>query len=128
MATILSKGYILPNTGDKGSTWFPALEHNITQLNNHIHDGITSEKVKTTNIEPVKYVLSGSWTEDLPNRRWYKELDLVDVNYADVVIVVKSAAGDQLLLDVTSVSGNAKKCRIYTNDQGLTNAVAHILV
>jgi hypothetical protein len=57
-----------------------------------------------------------------------KELDLVDVNYSDVVVMVKSSAGDQLLLDVKAVSGNDKKCRIYTNDQNLTNAVAHILV
>jgi hypothetical protein len=128
MATTLSKGYILPNTGDKGSTWFPALEHNITQLNDHKHDGTTSFKIPTTNVEAVKQTLAGPWVVDVADTRWYQELTLPnDANYSDVVIVVKSAAGDQLLLDVKAGS-TAKKYKVYTNDQGLTNAVAHILV
>jgi hypothetical protein len=128
MSITLSYGYKKPQTGDKGSSWFPDLEHDIQQLNDHTHNGVTSAKIPTTNISPVKYVLSGSWTEDLPNQRWYKELDLIDVNYSDVVIIVKNSVGDQLLLDVKPVTGQEKKCRIYTNDQNLTDAVAHILV
>jgi len=128
MSITLSYGYKKPQTGDKGSSWFPDLEHDIQQLNDHTHNGVTSAKIPTTNIGVVKQTLAGPWVEDVPSTRWYQELTLPnDANYADVVIVVKSAAGDQLLLDVKAGS-TAKKYKVYTNDQGLTNAVAHILV
>jgi hypothetical protein len=42
---ILSKGWKLPQTGDFGSIWFPAMEDNIQQMNSHNHDGINSEKI-----------------------------------------------------------------------------------
>jgi hypothetical protein len=43
---ILSKGWKLPETGDFGSEWFPALEDNIVQLNSHKHDGLDSEQIE----------------------------------------------------------------------------------
>lgn len=41
----LSKGWKLPETGDFGDVWFPALEDNINQSNTHKHDGLDSEKI-----------------------------------------------------------------------------------
>jgi hypothetical protein len=46
----LSKGYKLPETGDFGNEWFPALEDNITRLNAHNHDGTNSEKLNSSAI------------------------------------------------------------------------------
>ena len=39
----LSHGYEKPETGDKGSVFFPALEDNIQKLNDHNHNGLNSE-------------------------------------------------------------------------------------
>ena len=50
---ILSKGYKLPDTGDFGDTWFPALEDNINRINSHSHDGTNSEKLTTTSMEAI---------------------------------------------------------------------------
>lgn len=50
MATTLSYGYIQPQNGDPGSTWFPALNSNIAQLNSHNHDGVTSAQLASTSI------------------------------------------------------------------------------
>lgn len=47
---ILSNGYKLPETGDFGDVWFPALEDNITRLNGHNHDGSNSSKIPATSI------------------------------------------------------------------------------
>lgn len=42
MSSVLSYGYKLPATGDRGSTWFANLEDNITRLNQHSHNGTDS--------------------------------------------------------------------------------------
>lgn len=63
MATTLSYGYINPQNGDPGSTWFPALNSNITQLNNHNHDGVTSALLAATSITSGSVSIpSGSWS------------------------------------------------------------------
>lgn len=46
----LSKGYQLPQTGDPGNTFFPALEQNIQQMNSHKHDGVDGEKPNSKDI------------------------------------------------------------------------------
>lgn len=42
---VLSMGYKLPEAGDKGSVWFPALEDDIEQLNDHNHNGTNSQLI-----------------------------------------------------------------------------------
>lgn len=63
----LSYGFKLPQTGDKGSVWFPALEDDITQLNAHDHNGVNSAPIpggsitpSITNIATVDWVVFGS--------------------------------------------------------------------
>lgn len=65
MATTLSYGFINPQNGDKGSTWFPAMNSNIVQLNNHNHDGVTSAPITASYItKGTVTVSSGSWVSD----------------------------------------------------------------
>lgn len=125
----LSKGYILPVTGDKGSVWFPALEHNIKQLNDHNHDGSNSFKIPSTNIEAVTQTISASnWVVEVANQTWSQEVTLpANVLYSDVFIMVKNDVGEQLFLDIKPVTGHDNKYKVYTNDNGL-NATAHLLV
>lgn len=47
----LSNGYKLPQTGDFGDVWFPALEDNLQQLNDHNHDGVNSEKLVSSDLQ-----------------------------------------------------------------------------
>lgn len=62
---VLSKGYKLPETGDFGDIWFPALEDNITRLNSHNHDGVNSEPLNSSAITAHKInVSSGSFTDN----------------------------------------------------------------
>ena len=59
---VLSKGYKLPQTGDKGSVWFPALEDDITQLNAHNHDGTNSEPIPGGSIIPsITNIAASDW-------------------------------------------------------------------
>lgn len=61
----LSNGYKLPDTGDFGDEWFPALEDNITRVNGHTHDGTDSEQLNTQNILGIpQTVVAGSFSVD----------------------------------------------------------------
>lgn len=62
----LSNGYLLPETGDRGNVFFPALESNIQRVNDHNHTGSDSEKltpeafegiVDTTSLIPANWSL-----------------------------------------------------------------------
>lgn len=46
----LSYGYLLPESGDKGSALWTALEGNIQQMNDHAHDGTDSAQIPGSNI------------------------------------------------------------------------------
>ncbi len=62
MATTLSYGYVKPQTGDKGSVFFPALEDNIDRLNDHNHNGTNSTRLSATSIDAVSQnISSASW-------------------------------------------------------------------
>lgn len=61
----LSNGYKLPETGDFGDEWFPALEDNITRVNGHSHNGTDSEKLSSDSIEALTdTIASGSFGVD----------------------------------------------------------------
>ena len=58
----LTYGLQQPESGDKGSIFFPALEENIAQLDAHTHDGSTSSKIASSGITPVtQSITAGSW-------------------------------------------------------------------
>lgn len=62
---ILSNGQKLPETGDFGDVWFPALEDNIQRNNDHDHDGTNSNQLSSQNIlGVVQSILSGDFSAD----------------------------------------------------------------
>lgn len=59
----LSYGYFKPETGDKGSVWFPAMEANMERLNDHNHDGTDSALLPPSSISKFSgSISSGSWS------------------------------------------------------------------
>ena len=63
MAVTLSYGFVNPSNGDPGSVWFSALNANIVQLNDHIHDGILSAQLPPASISKA--------TITVPASGWY---------------------------------------------------------
>lgn len=60
----LTYGLKKPQTGDKGSTFFPALEDNIDLLDSHDHDGVNSAKLQSSSVNAISQtVASGSWAD-----------------------------------------------------------------
>lgn len=58
----LSYGFQLPQSGDKGTNLFSALEANITQLNQHNHDGQNSSLLNAYSIKSGQgQALAANW-------------------------------------------------------------------
>ena len=58
----LTYGLKLPETGDLGSTFFPGLEDNITQIDGHNHNGSNSAAIPATSItKSSQTISSASW-------------------------------------------------------------------
>jgi hypothetical protein len=69
---VLSYGFQQPENGDRGSVWFPALNANITKLNDHTHDGSNSALLNAGSISGGTIsILAASWVADGTGR--YKQ-------------------------------------------------------
>lgn len=61
----LSYTYQKPETGDKGSVWFPAMENNIQKLNDHNHNGTNSALIPGANItRATSSIAAADWISD----------------------------------------------------------------
>lgn len=59
----LTFGYKKPQTGDRGSVFWPALEDDIQQLNDHTHNGVNSANITSAAVTAVTQTFaSGAWT------------------------------------------------------------------
>lgn len=119
MAFTLSYGFIQPENGDKGSTWFPALNDNISQLNDHVHDGVTSALIPSTSIiNGAVAILPAAWVLDVTGR--YKQDVTVPAGYnmSDFSITFYLSTGEILVPSITKLSSTT--FRIFTCDNTLS--------
>jgi hypothetical protein len=119
MATTLSYGYIQPENGDKGSTWFPALNDNIQQLNDHTHDGITSSLIPGTSVSSSSVSIpAASWVYDSVGR--YRQDVTVPAGYNmdSYSITFKLSTGEIILPSIIRISSSS--FRIFGPDNTLT--------
>jgi len=71
----LSFGFKKPEDGDKGNIFFPALEDNIQQLNDHDHNGTNSKKIPSSSVEAVtETILAANWIEITPDNLWQQQI------------------------------------------------------
>lgn len=116
---VLSYGFKLPESGDRGSIWFPALEDDIQQLNDHTHDGSNSAALAATAIQSgTVSVPSGSWASDGTGR--YKQTVTCPAGFTmdyHIQIVIASS-GNLIHPTIEKLSGTT--FRIYTLDNTLT--------
>lgn len=62
MSSTLSYGYKQPANGDRGSTFFPDLNDNIQQLNDHNHNGTNSAQLTIQAVAvTTQAISSASW-------------------------------------------------------------------
>lgn len=116
----LSYGVKKPQTGDKGSVWFPEMEDNMQYLNDHTHDGSTGAPVPATNIQAVtQSVLAAAWVATSGGT--YRQLLTVanSKNFDDVDVIFRDSTTKQkLYLGTEKVS--ATTYYVYINDNSIS--------
>lgn len=111
----LSYGYLKPQTGDKGSTFFPALEDDIQQLNDHIHDGITSAKLTAQSIIGV--------SDTIDHTDW---VATSGGTYRQVVTMPPNTSFADYGMAFTISNGASSGSRIYPSIEKITNTTYYI--
>ncbi len=119
---VLSYGYKLPETDDRGSVWFPALEDNITRVNGHTHDGVSSALISTASISKFSQdILNAAWVAQ-GNGTYKQTVSMpVSVNMADfnIRIEINSGASDGHIIYPTIEWVSTNSYDIYINDNTL---------
>jgi len=119
MATTLSYGFIQPQNGDKGSVWFPALNSNIQQLNDHTHDGFTSAQIAATSINAGTVAIpSASWVLDVTGRYRQDVTVPSGFNMTGYSITFYLSTGEIIHPSITQLSSTS--FRIFGPDNTLT--------
>lgn len=126
----LSYGYKKPQTGDKGSIWFPALEDDIEQLNDHNHDGLNSEKLTAASITGVgQTITAASWVSLGGGNFRQLVTTPANVNFDDYarnfVINNGSQAGHQIYPSVEKVSNTTYY--VYINDNTIDLKILYLV-
>lgn len=123
MATTLSFGFVKPQSGDRGSVFFPALEDNIQQLNDHTHDGADSAKIPSSSVTATTASAdSASWSS-LGSGRYRQAITMpAGMDFDDYQVICRdSATGHQVLATIEKI--NDSSFYVYTNDNSLTYGV-----
>lgn len=99
----LSYGYQLPEQDDPGSQFFPAMEANIQQLNDHNHDGANSARLQTVkqNLSSDDWVAAASGEADLYEQTVTMPTGLL---YNNVEIGFRNDSGDVVYLTTLALS------------------------
>ncbi len=124
MSTTLSYGWIKPQTGDRGSTFFPQLEANIQKDNDHTHNGTNSAFLSPSAFSVTGFtstIASGSWAAVSGKSGLYEQTVTVpaavtEVNNYDIHIY--NSSGHRL--DLTIERQSATTYKVYINDNSLT--------
>lgn len=111
MADTLSYGFQRPETGDKGSVFWPMLEGNVTKLNDHTHNGTNSAALTAaSSVATVQSVVAAGWGS-LADGLYRQTVTLpaaltgVGGTYAKYAIEIRNAAnGRRLFLQTEKVT------------------------
>lgn len=112
----LSNGYKLPEDGDKGVTFFPALEDNIQRLNDHTHNGVNSELLSATASEAVtQALLAASWAVQGDGMFRMTVTMPSDIGYDTHNIQHRLTAGGAIV-NLSTAKVTATSYYLYSND------------
>ena len=114
----LNYGFKKPQTGDKGSTFFPALEDDIQKMNDHLHDGTETPRLTTKSVTMVTAsILAAGWTA--VSNGIYKQTVTMPVGmlFNDFYVNFKLSSGHQVFPSVEKVS--ASTYDVFVNDNSL---------
>lgn len=120
---VLSYGFLLPESGDRGANLWAALESDITKLNNHNHDGSNSAQLTKSAIVGVSQTISSSgWSAVDPATGLYSQtvsmpsgltFDSYDVKFKISASSSPGEVGRVVMLSYSKASANTYV--VYSN-------------
>lgn len=112
---ILSKGYKLPETGDFGDVWFPALEDNINLMNSHAHTGTDGERISGIYLKASTLTVLAASFADQGDGYWRATVTVPNTDLVDyhTIVVKDPTTKDPVGLKVEKLSANT--FYLYTN-------------
>ena len=116
----LTYGHKLPEDGDKGSVWFPALEDNINQDDAHSHNGTDSAKISSASVTNLtQAIASGSWVAVGDGTGRFRQAVTLPgtVTFDTLIIRFRDASGNIYYLNTEKISANS--FYVYINDNTL---------
>lgn len=112
----LTYGMQVPNNGDFGSAFYPALAANFTQLDGHTHNGTDSPKITTLSLSPTTQAISHTnWV--LVTGGIYRQAVTIPggLTYDNVIIDMRDATtGHYYDLTIEKISNG--QYYVYIND------------
>lgn len=130
MAITLSYGYIKPEDGDTGVTFWDQLAADIQRLNDHTHNGTNSAILTAQSVEGVSDTISSaSWSATSGGT--YRQLVTTppgitfDAYARNFVIANGSEIGHQIYPSVEKVTNTTYY--VYTNDNTIDLTVLYLV-
>lgn len=115
----LTYGLQLPETGDKGSIFFPALEDNITQLDGHSHNGTDSAFIPSSSLLlTTQSILAANWVAYGSGIGTYRQLVTMPgtLTFDLQVIHFRDASTGNYYQGLTLEKASANTYYVYIND------------
>lgn len=120
----LSNGFKNPENGDRGSVFFPALNENIEQINEHNHDGNNSERINAQELQKAtQNILAAAWGADAGGSTYTQAITCPSgftFNDMAVKFHVSGGAYDGAQIYPTIVKTGASAYNLTVNDNTLT--------
>ncbi len=112
----LSKGFKKPQTGDLGTVFFPAMEDNFQQLNDHTHDGSDSQLISAINLSTTssRATVLGASFVDQGDGYWRASVPVPQGAYEDYCVVVRDPTTFEIIY-LKQARVNASTFYLYTN-------------
>lgn len=127
MSTTLTYGFVKPQTGDLGSTFWADLENDIQKLNDHTHNGTNSPKITAAAVTAVtQSILAASWSST-GTVGLYRQLVTIPGTLAsidDVKPNFKDSSGDYYNLRTEKVSTTTYY--VYINDNSVSLTAVYV--
>lgn len=121
----LSYGYKKPQTGDKGTPLFQALEQNIQRVNDHNHDGQNSPPLTAQSIQGIQDTISAAnWAAYGPTGHYRQLVTMIaGFDYDKCFMSFRTILGEYVTPTVEKFSNT--QYYIYTTDNTLDFLVTY---
>lgn len=115
----LSYGFKKPQSGDNGSTVFPALEGNFQQLNDHSHNGVDSALLPISSLTVVKHTVAAADWVDLGGGNYRQKVAISGGLQYDAIVISFRDLATGNYLNLTTEKFDATNYYVYINDNSL---------